>query len=585
MLLLSIGVTSSVQSGPSSAMSLVALPKKAVSDVTPVSNPYIWSMPRLQQHPAMPSSRPRAIRPSTEIRAKPLVIDLKKDQSYQSSLGYRVPLDAPMKLYSQLGLVGNLEQLSFEETRLQADLGQFLTPDFVSNRLPVWVQGDRYQLKRRLSFILKVMRHDVTQVMHTVQSESLEDAKRALQAMHVDVYGRPHLAYGPAVPRPTAQMIVPSKFTPAQLREAEQVYCSRADYKLAMKRSQVEPEPSLPKPDISHTDPILTTPTMVPEISLDVDARIMHELQERVVADPATDFEAYMKQMGDVLQDIQQKGELTPAEQRNLLAHFIEKVVEKSDPATQFEKRTVALKGTLKYFFEMEFGSLYMSDEQMVARLDQACHTVDVLSKFDLSQVTAEQWVEVIATIVADLPYDIATLQVLSLVQDIGALGKVEAALEQLPVRLQKAYKLALVEHPELIARTAEGIPIKLTAAELGELSLLKNTADKLPGSASRVAKVANMRQFFTKFEFGETLANNSTKLKRIYKGQTIYRLDKKVNDLMKKGYHYYLDSLHFDHIEVFDNHGMAKFVLNLDGTQNIAKTQQVLRDARRIPM
>jgi hypothetical protein len=93
------------------------------------------------------------------------------------------------------------------------------------------------------------------------------------------------------------------------------------------------------------------------------------------------------------------------------------------------------------------------------------------------------------------------------------------------------------------------------------------------------------MKEFFSNIEIGKILEKHSIKLNQRYKGQTIYRLGKKINESMKKGYHYYLDSLHYDHIEVFDNNGFVKFVLNLDGSQNIAKTKQALKEARKIPL
>lgn len=40
------------------------------------------------------------------------------------------------------------------------------------------------------------------------------------------------------------------------------------------------------------------------------------------------------------------------------------------------------------------------------------------------------------------------------------------------------------------------------------------------------------------------------------------------------RGDHYYLDGLHKDHIEVFDENGNFKTVLNLDGTVNDKKSK-----------
>jgi filamentous hemagglutinin len=51
----------------------------------------------------------------------------------------------------------------------------------------------------------------------------------------------------------------------------------------------------------------------------------------------------------------------------------------------------------------------------------------------------------------------------------------------------------------------------------------------------------------------------------------------------MKKGYHFYLDALHKDHLEIFDKKGNFKLVLNLDGSINVAKTKAVETSGRSI--
>ncbi len=80
------------------------------------------------------------------------------------------------------------------------------------------------------------------------------------------------------------------------------------------------------------------------------------------------------------------------------------------------------------------------------------------------------------------------------------------------------------------------------------------------------------MYKFF-ETEFGQLLKKNSTKLHQTYQNQPIYRMDKNIGEYLKKGYHYYLDNAHKDHLEVFDKNGFAKSVVNLDGSLNTAKS------------
>ncbi|MCU7891632.1 MAG: hypothetical protein KZQ78_08440 [Candidatus Thiodiazotropha sp. (ex Ustalcina ferruginea)] len=67
---------------------------------------------------------------------------------------------------------------------------------------------------------------------------------------------------------------------------------------------------------------------------------------------------------------------------------------------------------------------------------------------------------------------------------------------------------------------------------------------------------------------------------KRI-KGQAVYKVTKDSGSL-KKGDQFYLDSLHRDHLEVFDRNNNFKTVLNLDGTVNAAK--ELAGKGRKIP-
>ena len=43
------------------------------------------------------------------------------------------------------------------------------------------------------------------------------------------------------------------------------------------------------------------------------------------------------------------------------------------------------------------------------------------------------------------------------------------------------------------------------------------------------------------------------------------------------------LDSLHKDHLEVFDKNDKFKFVLNLDGSMNLDKSAKAMKEGRRI--
>lgn len=414
----------------------------------------------------------------------------------------------------------------------------FLQDELQSNT-SVIDKKNRYKLSRRLSLIAKQFGQDpiMHYLLQTYSATRLQGACLSLDLL------QQFLNRTGSITMNGSQVVLDSKNVAKIMRTAGQIIEHRRDYQAEKKRypaataggQLLDQGPILSRisgilykgthsvDQRTRTDLVSTTPTQITNISPEVDAKVTHELLQRITASPVTDFEAYMKQVDNVFQDMKQRSELTPQQQRHLLALLMKRIIAESDPKKQFYKRKDLYAGTLKSLFEIYFGAWYMSDEQMGTSLDRACHTIDVISKFDLSQVTAEQLMDVMGTIIADVPYDIATLSALSWVQEVGALAKAENALQQMPNHLQKAYKFVLAEHPELIARTAEGVPIKLSGAEL--TSLLKNTADKMPGTAKKVAKAAKHSTQVAEVSKGfasiDELIESAGKLTRLRKGGT----------------------------------------------------------------
>ena len=52
---------------------------------------------------------------------------------------------------------------------------------------------------------------------------------------------------------------------------------------------------------------------------------------------------------------------------------------------------------------------------------------------------------------------------------------------------------------------------------------------------------------------------------------------EKIARGILRKGDYFYLDSLHWDHLEVFNKNGTFKYVLNLDGTINVSKSSKAI--------
>lgn len=93
-----------------------------------------------------------------------------------------------------------------------------------------------------------------------------------------------------------------------------------------------------------------------------------------------------------------------------------------------------------------------------------------------------------------------------------------------------------------------------------------------------------NMSSYFGT-RTGTRLKNSSRKKRANCRGgQSLFQFTSNVRDFenTRKGYFYHLDSLHYDHLEVYDKKGNFSHVANFDGTMNEGKTQQVLRGGTR---
>lgn len=85
---------------------------------------------------------------------------------------------------------------------------------------------------------------------------------------------------------------------------------------------------------------------------------------------------------------------------------------------------------------------------------------------------------------------------------------------------------------------------------------------------------VGNMKEFLSSPGFGSELSSATQKTSKIYDGQSVYKATKAIGENIKRGDQIYLDGLHKNHLEVFDKADRFKFVLNMDGSINDAKTR-----------
>lgn len=113
----------------------------------------------------------------------------------------------------------------------------------------------------------------------------------------------------------------------------------------------------------------------------------------------------------------------------------------------------------------------------------------------------------------------------------------------------------------------------ELNKANQGEAAQkIKEALDKNRPYIPNRGGVSNMSTYMKHNPFGKQLAQISEKTKFQYQGQSVYKVQKN-QGLLKTDDRFYLDAQHKNHLEVFDKNGNFKFVLDMDGSRNEAKT------------
>ena len=110
------------------------------------------------------------------------------------------------------------------------------------------------------------------------------------------------------------------------------------------------------------------------------------------------------------------------------------------------------------------------------------------------------------------------------------------------------------------------------------------NVMESRGGYTPNAGATSNMGAFLKSPGFGSQLGEASQKTSKRIGKDTVLVANRDINEHIRKGDQFYLDSTHGNHIEVFDSNNKARAVLNLDGSLNSAKTAAALRQGRTIP-
>ena len=217
------------------------------------------------------------------------------------------------------------------------------------------------------------------------------------------------------------------------------------------------------------------------------------------------------------------------------------------------------------------FGQNYLTPEEYQQRCDLFWKVTE--------SVSAEHVVDLVAQITADFAFGKGFAKAFIYLKEIDAASKLENYAAKIADKLKQAVDTHLADN--LIPVTAEGIVLKTS-------NDLKKFGEKIKnGSIGQkvILHVNNMKEFF-ELPFGQTLHPHSLKTSYQYQKFSIYKLTKNIPETrLKKGYFYYLDRLHGDHLEVFDKQLRVAAVYNLDGTFNMAKFEAAQQAGRTIKL
>lgn len=327
---------------------------------------------------------------------------------------------------------------------------------------------------------------------------------------------------------------------------------------------------------------------------------------QKITADPKVDFQRYMQQVEQTVIKLQQVGEWT-AETAFLFTkgfvqgsaeHIKHTVQHPIEYAQNFVKANMDLLTLvtdivppLSDEFSMDLKQLKMYEDSLTRKTELIAQIYNNLCE-TVPQISREEWGRIAGRLFADC----GILKGIGTSIHKGKNFAVSSLFNENPVyaKIQSSLEKALLNYPAM--STAEGIMFEgmpvLKEAEVVKESLLQamsNDTQRTKNASGAIIreteKIANMKELFTKNEFGKALEKCSIKIKAIdaKTNSQIYEITEKLSEYgLKEGDKIYLDKFHKDHIEVFRN-DKCIIVLDLDGTVNNIKTAKALSEQRKL--
>ncbi len=249
------------------------------------------------------------------------------------------------------------------------------------------------------------------------------------------------------------------------------------------------------------TDTLATTRNIIfdnaSQYGLVIRPEVLHQVQWSLNAlSQAPNPEAFTFHLATIehmLHDVQKqtaaKANIQPSlveRSPELIARFVQQYFQKLNPATQLSDSLSFVVHGARYIADVTIGKLYLTETAYKERTDQFWEFVEAVRH--LNQLEAEQWVDVVSHLAADMTYSFGIGKTVRYLKEIDAIGKAKQQATSVVNQLKKGLDAVLAERPIVI--TAEGIAIQAPkAAE--ELALLQKSIQKTGGAVKETIKDA----------------------------------------------------------------------------------------------
>jgi hypothetical protein len=254
----------------------------------------------------------------------------------------------------------------------------------------------------------------------------------------------------------------------------------------------------------------------------------------------------------------------------HLTSHIIQHPIDSLHTLREINTKTCELLiNTAIFTSDTIFGTTYLTPEEYQQRSNAFWKTVQ--------SVPAENIVDLVAQVAADFAVGKGFIKVFVYIKKIDAATRLENYAAKVADKLKQAVDTHLADNPILV--TAEGLVLKTS----NDLKKFGETIKNSSLGQKVILHANNMKEFF-ELPFGKTLIDNSQKTAQRFQHSPIYKITKDIPGTdLKKGYFYYLDRFHNDHIEVFDHTYKCINVYNLDGMANTTKYVMAKQNGRNI--